>query len=146
MSIQIDSTNRIFLDGKETGLAIVQRREGTTIYTPESRSTAQRYQEHWMPFARYSTAHDQPHKPGQLYDPEVCAGRAQLESDVRLLLSALADEAARPTDDELRAYAILRGWFSRFDGATWVACYSSQDPGAMPDLNRAADHFDKKRV
>lgn len=89
MSIQIDTANRIKIDGQDTGLALGQRREGTIVYTPESRHTGQRYQEHPMPFSRYSTAHDEPHKPGEPYDPTVCAGRAQLEADVRALLAQM---------------------------------------------------------
>lgn len=89
MSIQIDTNNRIKIDGQDTGLALGQRREGTIVYTPESRPAGQRYQEHQMPFSRYSAAHDEPHKPGEVYNPAVCAGRSQLEADVRALLARL---------------------------------------------------------
>lgn len=44
------------------------------------------YKEHKMPYNRYSSAHDAPKKPGQAYDPNVTAGRAQLEADVLALL------------------------------------------------------------
>ena len=76
--IQIDTANRIRIDGCDTGLALTQRASGTAIYTPEGRSA---YREHKMPHARYSTAHDAP--------ASGAAGRAQLESDVRALLERL---------------------------------------------------------
>ena len=79
--IQIDASNRIVLDGRDTGLALVQRASGTVIYTPESRASGAQYREHKMPHARYSTAHDAP--------ASGAAGRAQLESDVRALLERL---------------------------------------------------------
>lgn len=49
----------------------------------------QHYREHKMPFNRYSAAHDAPAKPGQTYDPQVSAGRGQLEIDIQKLLSRL---------------------------------------------------------
>lgn len=76
--IQIDTSNRIRIDGRDTGLALTQRASGTVIYTPEGSSA---YREHKMPHARYSTAHDAP--------ASGAAGRAQLESDVRALLERL---------------------------------------------------------
>ena len=76
--IQIDASNRISIDGRDTGLALAQRASGTVVYTPEGRSA---YREHKMPHARYSTAHDAP--------ASGAAGRAQLESDVRALLERL---------------------------------------------------------
>lgn len=79
--IQIDTANRIRIDGVDTGLALAQRASGTVIYTPEGVST--RYAEHKMPHARYSTAHDAP--------ASGAAGRAQLEADVRALLARLHD-------------------------------------------------------
>lgn len=85
--LQIDNTNRIIIDGQCTKLAISQKREGTVIYTPESLSS--NYKEHQMPFARYSTAHDEPHKVGEQYDPSVTAGRLQLEEDVLALIKSL---------------------------------------------------------
>jgi len=122
MSLQIDTANRIRIDGKDTGLALSQTREKTIVYTPERRGLGQinkmarkptgrnalgimqwvdcvevvddvgaRYKEHSMPFNRYSAAHDEPHKPGEAYNPAVCAGRIQLESDVRALLARLKD-------------------------------------------------------
>lgn len=79
--IQIDTANRIRIDGRETGLALAQRANGTVIYTPESAGA--RYQEHPMPHARYSTVHDAP--------ASGAAGRRQLEADVRALLATLGD-------------------------------------------------------
>lgn len=76
MSLQIDGANRIIIDGKQTGLALVQRQSGTVIYSPES--SAQKYVEHQMPHPRYSAAHDRP--------ASGVAGRLQLESDIRALL------------------------------------------------------------
>lgn len=77
--IKIDTSNRIRLDGQDTGLALTQRASGTVVYTPEGRHA---YREHKMPHARYSTAHDAP--------ASGAAGRAKLEDDVRALLQALA--------------------------------------------------------
>lgn len=79
--IQIDTNNRLRIDGVDTGLALVQRASGTVIYTPESRASGTAYREHKMPLARYSTAHDTP--------ASGAAGRAQLEQDVRALLAGL---------------------------------------------------------
>ena len=78
--IQIDASNRIRIDGHDTGLAITQRASGTVVYTPEGCATG--YREHKMPHERYSTAHDAP--------ASGAAGRAQLEADVRALLQSLA--------------------------------------------------------
>ncbi len=74
--LTIDTTNRINIDGKSTGFAITQRRDGTVIYTPEGAGRA--YREHQMPHARYSTAHYAPSSG--------CAGRGQLEADILALL------------------------------------------------------------
>lgn len=107
MTLQIDTKNRIIIDGRDTGLAITQRRHSTVIYTPDRHGLGRinrivddkvvqvvdvgtRYQEHKMPYSRYSAAHDAPSKPGQSYNPNVTAGRAQLEADVRALLATLA--------------------------------------------------------
>lgn len=79
--IQIDTTNRIILDGQQTGLALVQRASGTVIYTPESSESA--YREHKMPESRYSTSHDAP--------ASGAAGRAVLETHIRSLLASLAN-------------------------------------------------------
>ena len=81
--IQIDTSNRIILDGRQTGLALVQRANGTVIYTPESRASGIAYREHKMPQARYSTAHDNP--------ASGAAGRALLEDHVRQLVDRLRD-------------------------------------------------------
>lgn len=92
MSLQIDTSGEIILDFKRTGLKLVQNREGTVIFTPESHSTGQKYKEHKMPHARYSTAHDNPrplHATPELAAKYKTAGRAQLEADVRALLDCL---------------------------------------------------------
>ncbi len=86
--IQLSATNQIIVDGIDTGLGLSQRSEGSIIYTQESESAA--YKEHAMPHKRYSAAHDYPHKPGQAYDPKICAGRAQLEQDIRVLLRSFS--------------------------------------------------------
>lgn len=85
--IQIDTSDSILIDGRDTGLKLTQRRDGTVVYTPESIATGRQYKEHKMPFARYSTAHDFPHKPGKEYDPMTTAGRLQLERDILALIS-----------------------------------------------------------
>lgn len=79
--IQIDTANRIILDGHQTGLALVQRASGTVIYTPESKVGGTAYREHKMPEVRYSTAHDTP--------ASGAAGRALLEDHIRALLVAM---------------------------------------------------------
>jgi hypothetical protein len=79
--IQIDTANRLILDGQQTGLALVQRASGTVIYTPESKASGTAYREHAMPAARYSTAHESP--------ASGAAGRATLEQHVRALLESL---------------------------------------------------------
>lgn len=79
--IQIDTANRIILDGQQTGLALIQRASGTVIYTPESKASETAYREHTMPEPRYSTAHDSP--------ASGAAGRAALEQHVRALLESL---------------------------------------------------------
>ena len=81
--IQIDTANRIIIDGQQTGLALVQRASGTVIYTPESKAGGTAYREHKMPEARYSTAHDSP--------ASGAAGRATLEDHVRRLLATLSN-------------------------------------------------------
>lgn len=81
--IQIDTANRIILDGQPTGLALVQRASGTVIYTPESKASGIAYREHKMPAPRYSTAHDSPDSGA--------AGRAALEEHVRSLLATLSN-------------------------------------------------------
>lgn len=91
--IQIDTSDRILLDGHPTGLALRQVREGTVIYTPEIAATGQRYKVHQMPHARYSAAHDNPkplHATPELAARYKTAGRAQLEVDVRALLVTLS--------------------------------------------------------
>lgn len=80
--IQIDTTNGIVLDNEQTGLKLVQRREGTIIYTPENKLNNIAYREHKMPESRYATSHDAP-------DSGV-AGCATLETDIRALLEQLA--------------------------------------------------------
>lgn len=89
MTLQIDTSDSIIINGRDTGLKLTQRRDGTVVYTPESVSIGRKYQEHKMPYTRYSSAHDAPSKPGQSYDPNVTAGRAQLEADVLALLERL---------------------------------------------------------
>ena len=92
--LQIDTENNILINGRNTGLKLEQRREGTVIYTPEIKgiendSVSSVYKEHKMPHARYSAVHDNP-KPMHA-TPELeaqfgkPAGRAQLEADIRKL-------------------------------------------------------------
>lgn len=94
MSLTIDTANRISIDGRFTGLAVTQRRDGTVVYTPESVVGGTKYAEHKMPRARYTLAHDNPrpmHATPELaakFPP--AAGRAQFEADIRSLLARLA--------------------------------------------------------
>ena len=85
--LQLTDNGEILIDGHRTGLNLAQRRDDTVIYTPESVISGRKYQEHKMPFGRYSAAHDAPSKPGETHNPSVSAGRGQLEADVRALLS-----------------------------------------------------------
>lgn len=71
----------ISISGRSTGLAVTQRRDGTVVYTKESPFTKAKYQEHAMPHARYSLAHDAP--------ASGVAGRAQFEADVLALIESL---------------------------------------------------------
>lgn len=80
--ISIDATNRIIIDGQDTGLGLAQRASGTVIYTPEGMDRG--YQQHAMPHNRYSTVHAAP--------ASGAAGSEQLEADVRALLARLANE------------------------------------------------------
>lgn len=81
--LQVNTTNRILIDGKPTGLVLVQRASGTVIYTPENKIAGIAYREHQMPEQRYSAAHDAP--------ASGVAGCAKLEADIRLLLASLKD-------------------------------------------------------
>ena len=83
--LKITSNNEILIDNKATGLCISQTASGTVVYSPEK--PGQRYQAHPMPFKRYSAAHDAPRRAGQEYNPNVTAGRAQLEADVKSVLA-----------------------------------------------------------
>lgn len=87
--IQHATDNSLILDGKVTGLKLTQRREGSVVYTPESRLSGQAYREHKMPHQRYSLSHDAPTDP-RTGLPTGAAGRAQLEADLRELLGRLA--------------------------------------------------------
>lgn len=79
--LQITTNNALLLNGKSIGLSLVQRREGTVVYTPDSRLSGRSYREHKMPHRRYSTMHDAP--------ASGAAGLVQLESDLRELMSRL---------------------------------------------------------
>lgn len=79
--LQITNNNTLLIDGKSIGLSLVQCREGTIVYSPESRLSGRAYREHKMPHRRYSTAHDTP--------ASGTAGLVQLESDLRELISRL---------------------------------------------------------
>jgi hypothetical protein len=96
MAIQITTSNDIIINSQRTGLKVAQRQSGTAVYTPEVPAIGQAYEEHEMPYTRYSTAHDTPCKPGQSYDPKLCAGAAQFEADVVALLAALHDANPKP--------------------------------------------------
>ena len=88
MALKIDMAGCIIIDNHSTGLKLGQREHGSIVYTPQG--VQQKYKEHHMPYKRYSAAHDEPCKVGAQYDPNVTAGRAQLEVDVRALLERLA--------------------------------------------------------
>lgn len=83
MTIQISTNNEIILDGKRTGLGLSQKKEGTLIYTMESLLGGVEYFEHKMPYKRYSAASDIPNI--------FCAGRTQLEADIREILKNIEE-------------------------------------------------------
>lgn len=93
MSLQIATDNTIIIDGQNTALKVTQTGQGTIVYTPESTFSARKYQEHSMPHARYSLAHDNPktiHATAELSAKFPVAGRAQFETDIRALLAQLS--------------------------------------------------------
>lgn len=75
--ITIDSTNRISIDGRPTGLAVTQRGDRTVVYTPEDRGAGTKYAEHAMPAGRYSLAHEAP--------ATGIPGRLAFEADLRAI-------------------------------------------------------------
>lgn len=79
--LQINTTNDIFIDGKNTGLKFAQKPNGTVIYTPECKITGTQYKEHAMPHARYATSTANP-ASGVL-------GRDVLEQDILALIGSL---------------------------------------------------------
>lgn len=67
MTMTIDTSGYIKIDGADTGLAVTQRGGGTVLYRreiPKGRSASfpagQVYQELPLPQARYSLSHDRP--------------------------------------------------------------------------------------
>lgn len=80
--LQHATDNSLIIDGRDTGLKLTQRQDGTVVYTPENRLRGQAYRQHEMPHKRYSVAHDAP--------ASGAAGRSQLEADLRELLARLA--------------------------------------------------------
>lgn len=86
--IQHATDNSLILDGRDTGLKLTQRREGSVVYTPENLLRRQAYREHAMPHTRYSLSHDNPIDP-RTGQPTGAAGRAQFEADLRELLARL---------------------------------------------------------
>ena len=76
--LQIDTSDSILIDGRDTGLKVTQRRDGTVVYTPESVISGRKYQEHKMPHTRYSTACTASGAPG----------RTQFEADIYALMVA----------------------------------------------------------
>lgn len=87
--IEIYTDNSIFLDGRNTGLKVVQKEDGTIVYTPEITPlgaaslgvSPQKYVEHSMPHRRYSLATEKPlsGRPGIL----------DFEKDIRDLLAKM---------------------------------------------------------
>ncbi|MEY4415379.1 MAG: hypothetical protein RIQ53_2672 [Pseudomonadota bacterium] len=79
--LQHATDNSLIIDGRDTGLKLTQRHDGTVVYTPENRLRGQEYKQHQMPHKRYSVVHDAP--------ASGAAGRSQLEEDLRALLDSL---------------------------------------------------------
>lgn len=80
MSMIIDTSGHIKIDGIDTGLAVTQRGNGTVLYKREipagwsaSFPRGQAYEELRLPHHRYSLAHDRPASgnPGRLAFEEV---------------------------------------------------------------------------
>lgn len=103
MSLTIDTNNCISIDGKSTGLAVLQRRECTVVYTPESAGIP--YAEHKMPHQRYSLAHDAP--------ASGVAGRGQFEDDVKALLM-FRPPLRSPEDFRIAGYSAKEFFMSYF--------------------------------
>ena len=79
--VQISTDSTILLNGKPIGLKVTQSAKGTVVYTPEVAHRKQAYQEHTMPHARYSLAHDNP--------TSGIPGIHEFGQDIELLLSKL---------------------------------------------------------
>jgi hypothetical protein len=79
--LQHATDNSLIIDGRDTGLKLTQRQDGTIVYTPDNRLRGQAYKQHQMPHKRYSVAHDAP--------ASGAAGRSQLEADLRELMARL---------------------------------------------------------
>lgn len=79
--LQIATDNSLILDGRDTGLKLVQCADRTVVYTPDNRLTETPFRAHLMPFDRYATSHRAP--------ASGVAGCAQLEADLRVLLDRL---------------------------------------------------------
>lgn len=77
--ITVYTNGNLSLDGKDTGLGVVQRKEGTEVFVRETLGT--KYRKIVMPHARYSLAHNAP--------ASRVPGRTQFEDDVRAALGAL---------------------------------------------------------
>lgn len=75
--IQIDTLNRIILNGQLTNLAVVQDADKTRVYTPECKISGTPYVEHEMPHVRYSLTHPEPHSG--------VPGLRQFEADISAL-------------------------------------------------------------
>lgn len=69
--ITIDTSNRVYLDGRDTGLHAVQTATGTRVYDAQGRTIT-------MPAERYSLAHNTP--------ASGVPGRAQFAADLRALV------------------------------------------------------------
>jgi hypothetical protein len=71
--IQIDTTGRIIINGKQTGLAVGQHLAGSTIYRPECLITGKAFEEIKMPQSRYTLSTE--------------TGRADFERDILTAMS-----------------------------------------------------------
>jgi hypothetical protein len=79
MTLSVNTANHIEIDGSDTGLGYLQRESGTVVFTRQERG--ENYQEHAMPHARYSLAHDKP--------ASGAAGRTQFETGIKALLKTI---------------------------------------------------------
>ena len=79
MSLAVDSTNRIQINGRDVGLSVCQESHATVVYRPENLLRGVAYKVFDMPHLRYSLSADKP--------ASGVPGRIEFERDVRSLIA-----------------------------------------------------------